>query len=188
MSVTLLGVLHYCFHKGRQRNPPSLVEETSGSFPETSPAGGEAPAGVEVPAGGEAPAGDTGDNAEKASQASPMTLETETDPWERHVLYTRSIESAYKNRKASSEDHDRAIDLSYKYINEFQALKPVVFDRIGDPPRLIPAFKVLAIILEEDGDYDRAVSVCETALANGVDDGTKSGFEGRIQRIFDKKG
>jgi len=109
-------------------------------------------------------------------------------PWERHILYTQAIETAYKNRKASSDDHDMTIDLSERYINEFQNLKPTVFDMLGDRPRVIAAFKLLSIILEEDGDYDRAVELCKAALASGVEDGTKSGFEGRIQRILSRQG
>ncbi|MFO7911047.1 MAG: hypothetical protein R6V15_02680 [Desulfotignum sp.] len=54
-------------------------------------------------------------------------------------------------------------------------------------PKLIPVFKMLDIMLEEDGAYDQAVEVCRTALDNGLEDGTKTGFEGRIQRILKKK-
>jgi hypothetical protein len=54
-------------------------------------------------------------------------------------------------------------------------------------PKIIPVFKMLAIMLEEDGAYDQAVAVCRTALDNGLEDGTKTGFEGRIKRILKKK-
>ncbi|MFO7886537.1 MAG: hypothetical protein R6U68_17130, partial [Desulfobacteraceae bacterium] len=54
-------------------------------------------------------------------------------------------------------------------------------------PKIIPVFKMLAIMLEEDGAYDQAVAVCRTALANGLEDGTKTGFEGRIKRLLKKK-
>jgi hypothetical protein len=36
---------------------------------------------------------------------------------------------------------------------------------------------------EEDGAYDQAVAVCRTAL----EDGTKTGFEGWIERILKKR-
>jgi len=50
----------------------------------------------------------------------------------------------------------------------------------------VPMFVQLAMVLTEDGDYDSAVHVCEKALAWGFDDGTKTGFAGRIDRIRKK--
>jgi hypothetical protein len=196
VSVIVLGILHYCFHKGRWSKP--VEKEAVAASPETSPdhEDGTMEEQETVAASAETPPdheegtlpdpGFRDDNGE-TTEAPMGTLETESDPWQRHLIYTRNIEAVYRKRKASDDAHDRAIDLSEKYINELQDLKPAVFERFGDEPKVILAFKLLTIILEEDGEYDRAVAICQAALANGIDDGTKTGFEGRIGRIFKKK-
>lgn len=156
-SVIFLSVLHYCFHKGRRCRAPE--EETIGTSPETPPVQADAPLTASGLPGHESESG-----------APAETLETASDPWQRHVLYTRDIEAAYRNRKTSRDAHDRAIDLAENYIRELKDLKPAVFDRLRDEPKVILVLKQLAIILEEDGEYDRAVAICQTALANGIDD------------------
>jgi hypothetical protein len=128
----------------------------------------------------------------KADNDSPpeseKTLETASDPWERHLLYLQTIEAAYRGRRTNMEDRSTAIALSHQYLSEFPDLRQAVFDNMTDQdPKIIPVFKMLAIMLEEDGAYDQAVAVCRTALDNGLEDGTKTGFEGRIQRILKKR-
>jgi hypothetical protein len=174
VSVIFLGVLHYCFHKGRRCRMPA-EEKTIDTSSETPPVQADSP----LPA-----SGPPDNEGESGKPANP--LETESDPWQRHVLYTQEIETAYRDRKASRDAHDRAIDLAENYIRELPDLKQAVFDRLGDEPKVISVFKQLAIILEEDGEYDRAVAICRAALANGIDDGTRTGFAGRINRILKK--
>jgi hypothetical protein len=41
----------------------------------------------------------------------------------------------------------------------------------------------MVIVLDEDGRQDTAIAVCELALSLGLQDGTKTGFEGRITRL-----
>jgi hypothetical protein len=115
------------------------------------------------------------------------TLETESDPWERHLLYTRAIEAGYRNRKTDPGAGARVKDLAVRYRDEFGTLGPIVFDRLKDKPRVISAFKLLAMILEEEGDREGAIAVCRSAIAEGVEDGTKGGFQGRIDRILKKE-
>ncbi|MFH1152995.1 MAG: hypothetical protein V1793_04180 [Pseudomonadota bacterium] len=177
ISVTVLGILHHWFHQGRrsQVSEEFAVAAASTGADDVNGDGGEASTRA-------------GDTVAVETRASTGSLETESDPWERHVIYTRSIEAAYRNRKADQSDHDRAIDLSEGYIKEFPDLRQAVLNRLKDKAKVVSAFKLLAIILEEDGDYDRAEAVCRTAIANGIEDGTKSGFEGRIERINKKQG
>jgi len=35
--------------------------------------------------------------------------------------------------------------------------------------------------------FDQAIDICLTALAHGIEDGTKTGFEGRIERLMKKQ-
>ena len=115
------------------------------------------------------------------------SLETESDPWERHLLYTQLIEEAYKNRKTDKENLNRVITLSQKYIDEFPELKQSVFEKLGNKPKIIAVFRMLAITLEGMGEFERAVEICNIALDHGIEDRTKTGFDGRIERILAKQ-
>ncbi|MEX2110724.1 MAG: hypothetical protein WD802_08995 [Gemmatimonadaceae bacterium] len=44
-------------------------------------------------------------------------------------------------------------------------------------------FPKLATVLTEETEYDRAIEVCEFAIAQGLSDGTAGGYSGRIARI-----
>jgi len=57
--------------------------------------------------------------------------------------------------------------------------------RDGELPQ-IPAFQRLAIILEKRGDIPEAIAVCQQALLLGLDDGTKAGFAGRMEKLSRK--
>lgn len=176
VTVTMLGIAHYFFHKGGgpaffQRIKNRLKVRHLWRMIQTRGCPGMTKKRIMIPP----PEGE-------------KTLETESDPRERHLLYLQTIEAAYRGRRTSMDDRSTAIALSHQYLSEFPDLRQAVFDNMADQdPKIIPVFKMLAIMLEEDGAYDQAVAVCRTALDNGLEDGTKTGFEGRIKRILKKK-
>ena len=47
----------------------------------------------------------------------------------------------------------------------------------------MPTFQHYATLLTERGEFDRAIQVCESAIGFGLDDETRGGYEGRIERI-----
>lgn len=115
-------------------------------------------------------------------------LEVDDDnPTDRHFVYNSLIDLYYKQR----DDRDDAIGQCIRFckediesIDEFLDAWMAEYDD-DEPPR-IPAFKRLAIIYEKQGDYEKAIDVCEMAMDRGLDDGTKGGFEGRKQRLQNK--
>ena len=52
-------------------------------------------------------------------------------------------------------------------------------------PRIL-TFQYYATILTEDEKYQEAIDVCKKAIEYNLNDGTQSGFEGRIKRIMKK--
>ncbi len=181
VTVAMLGMAHYFFHKGSAPGTFSKKKDLPGeqiSF--------QKDADPRMP--GHDKEDDSSTGPDDADREDEKSLETESDPWQRHLLYLQKIEDAYRGRRASMDDRKTAIALSRQYLSEFPDLRPAVFDRMQDQdPIVIPVFKMLAIMLEEEEAYDQAEEVCRTALANGVEDGTKTGFEGRIKRIRKKK-
>ena len=99
------------------------------------------------------------------------------------------VEKTYKNRfdpKFSS----LCEEIAWKHFHEVEANMNYIIKEIGGgaPPR-ISTFKLLVNLLNEKGEYAKAIEVCEKALELGLSDGTKGGFEGQIkgmQKLLDK--
>jgi hypothetical protein len=107
------------------------------------------------------------------------------DPWQRHQLYSALVEKAYKQRQHTAE---RVAVLTHgrQYIDEFERIAPVLRAKSSGEPVLAPVFKMMAITLDENQDFDEAIDVCQKALQWDLDDGTKTGFKGRMARIRKK--
>ncbi|MFP4691639.1 MAG: hypothetical protein ACLFMU_06975 [Bacteroidales bacterium] len=112
---------------------------------------------------------------------------TDTNPIDRHFLLQTIVAETYKRRK-EKKYRDLCIEYSEKHIEEFKNRieKPLKADSYGQLPR-ISTFQHYATLLTELGDYDKAIEVCKTAVSYDLDDGTKSGYEGRIERIEKKR-
>jgi hypothetical protein len=213
ITVTMLGMAHYFFRKGSsmQTQPDtgadsgesdtqaSDAHETRAGEPDTSASDIDAPdSGATDTDVSETAVNDDSEDRKAASdlhtepdstalrQKDP-SLDTVTDPEERHRLYTRQIETAYRNRRISEEDLYTAMTLSTQYVEEFDSLKQAVLDTMEETDRIVPVFRMLAIMLEEARAYDQAVDICRQAQAHGIEDGTRTGFEGRIKRLMKKK-
>jgi len=109
-----------------------------------------------------------------------------TDPETRHDLLQKIVEYAYKHR-AEPAMKQRLAEFARVYLNEFPELLPAVERTHPARPLYLPIFKLYAIHLEEENAYDEALRVCRIALDHNLDDQTRTGFEGRIQRIGKKR-
>ena len=103
---------------------------------------------------------------------------------ERHFLYNDLLHCLYKNRRSSSYARSLCEVLARQHIAEWPELELEVRQVLrADDSLWVPAFQILATLLTERGAYEDAIRICEKALKCGLDDGTKSGFPGRIKRI-----
>jgi hypothetical protein len=112
-------------------------------------------------------------------------LAAEDDPIEREIFYGATIEMAHRKHPQV------ALAIGTQYIEEFYRT-PEPFGA-GHPPdgailkRLALLFDPAGYEGDEEytGDLQRAIWVCQFALAFGVtNDGTKSGFQGRLQNLL----
>src|ERR1035441_3584049 len=112
-------------------------------------------------------------------------LEQEDHPIEREIFYGATINMTH------SKHPQVAIAIGTRYIEEFYRT-PEPFGT-GHPPdgailkRLALLFDPASYEEDEEysGDLQRAIWVCQFALAFGVtNDGTKSGFQGRLQNLL----
>jgi tetratricopeptide (TPR) repeat protein len=113
-------------------------------------------------------------------------LEQTDRPAYRHRLLVRIAQSAYTER---TDPKIRKLLFLYArmHVKEYPHYgKSVTEDRQagGASP---PTFKMLAIALEEEGRFDEAIAVSRKALQMNIDDGTKTGFAGRIVRLEKKR-
>lgn len=118
-----------------------------------------------------------------------------------HFLYLQLINHTYSHRK---EPEMRALfmKLATEHVEQFSSIRKELMknfgliqdkeghylDRSGLSQRFphVPTFEHLATVYTEDGEYRKAIDVCEKAIAFGLNDWTKSGYQGRIERINKK--
>lgn len=119
-------------------------------------------------------------------EALMNALSKTTDNVARHDIYHRIIELTYPLRKDETQGKI-FFEYARNYMAEYPKMHPALDAHFqGEWPE-IPAFKKLAIALEEIEAFDEALAVCNLALKYNLDDGTKTGFYGRINRIEKKK-
>lgn len=108
----------------------------------------------------------------------------QTNRVDRHFLLLQLCAATYRDR---SDPSIRAKFLHYArmHMSEFEEIRAPLKRSVGMLPR-VPTFQQLATVLVEDGTYDEAIEICERAKAFGLEDGTQSGYDGRIERIRKK--
>jgi hypothetical protein len=91
------------------------------------------------------------------------------------VVYNKIVKLTYPRRKESKM---RAVFISHadKYVDTFKIKSPV--DSVSEN-----IYKCLAIVLQEDHKFEEALGLCQKAILLGLDDGTKTGYPGRIERL-----
>jgi hypothetical protein len=112
--------------------------------------------------------------------------EEQSPPLDRHRLLSALVKKVYAVR---SQPPMRAKLFAYGqiYMDEFEEMLPQIKAFSEEGTVDAPVFKWLAIAMEEDGKFDEAVSLCRKAMDWKLDDGTKTGFPGRLQRIQKKR-
>jgi len=111
-------------------------------------------------------------------------LSVKTNLVDRHFLLMNIVKETYRNRQ-SPNLRRTMLQVAQMHIDEFQKIKPALIQSTGCLPR-VPTFQQYATVLSEDGNYHKAIEVCQLALKYGLHDGTKGGFEARIAKIRKK--
>lgn len=114
-------------------------------------------------------------------------LSNKTDLFERHLIFQNIVTQTYRRRK-DPEMLKICIEIGEKHLLEFKKIAPVIKKRYGGSLQGVTTFKNLAIVLAEREEYDKAIEVCKMAMSYNLEDGTKTGFKGRLKRIEKKKG
>jgi hypothetical protein len=109
-------------------------------------------------------------------------LTISTNPIDRHFLLLGIVRATYKQR-SNPGMRGLCIQVANQHLSECGEILPALRINSGGFLPSVPTFQHLATVLAEDGEHEAAIKVCEQALSYGLKDGTKGGFEGRIDRI-----
>ncbi|WP_412536989.1 hypothetical protein [Marinobacter sp. MIT932201] len=110
-------------------------------------------------------------------------LAEKTNLVDRHFLLMSLVDQSYKYRKDDPELEKLCAEISEQHIQEFPEIKPALVKSLDGLLPRVTTFQKYATLLTEQNNFDRAVEVCDIAISHGLHDGTKGGFEGRIERI-----
>jgi DNA polymerase III epsilon subunit family exonuclease len=102
-----------------------------------------------------------------------------------HFRLLDNVYETYSERKDPTI-RKLCIENCINHINSIDEILPFLKKEFGKYPH-IPTFQYFATILSEEGEFDKAIQVCEKAISLGLSDNTKTGFQGRISRIKKKR-
>jgi len=118
-----------------------------------------------------------------------------------HFAYLNAINQTY-NRRDEPEARALFMKLALEHVESFGSFKKALLkdfrlqeaepgryqDKDGLSARFphVPIFQYLATVYTEDDEHEKAISVCEKAIAFGLHDGTKGDYQARIERIKKK--
>lgn len=105
---------------------------------------------------------------------------------DKHFLMMHIVKEAYKRRRDDPRMAEICKEIGWQHVNTFSKIKAPLKRSMGLLPH-VTTFEHLATVLAEEGSYDDAIKVCDMALKFGLDDWTKTGYQGRIERIKKKK-
>jgi tetratricopeptide (TPR) repeat protein len=130
-----------------------------------------------------------------------------------HYTYNELIDLCYKRREEGPEWLDLCmkqcledIELFPKFKEEYLQEERARYIELANSPITtkterkkylkeagnvtfnlrVPSFQRLAIIYEKQGKYKEAIDICKLALSYGLEENTKSGFAGRIEKLEQK--
>jgi hypothetical protein len=109
-------------------------------------------------------------------------LSTKSNAVDRHFLLMTIIGQTYLRRN-DPEMRSICKRVARIHIDEFSVIAPVLKRQMDGVLPRVSTFQLFATVLTEDCDFEEAIQICKLAIAFSLEDGTKSGFSGRIDRI-----
>lgn len=103
-----------------------------------------------------------------------------------HFTYNRYIEIYYKKRDIDKKAIEKCVEYCIKDINILPHFLKQWLQEMGPPLPRIPSVDRLRIIYEKQGRYEEAIRICELALKYGLEDNSKHGYKGHIERLKKK--
>jgi hypothetical protein len=107
-------------------------------------------------------------------------------PLDRHHLLSAMVQELYRQRDQPAV-RKQLYDYGDTYVDEFSQFASALKAASDTGEMQVPVFKCLAIAMEEDQRYQDALEICRVAVEWDLDDGTKTGYAGRINRIKKKQ-
>lgn len=126
---------------------------------------------------------------ELAESVFQKSLEAEDDnPTDRHFVYVNWEKLLYKRRDKDPEALEKCIELCKKDIAQVDEVLPKLKRTPNGREINVDyySFRRLAIIYEKQGEYEKAIEVCNKALEHNVFANTKMGWEGRKEKLKKK--
>lgn len=110
--------------------------------------------------------------------------EINTTAENRNNLLYGIVTDTYRLRK-DEKYKNLCLKFSKIHLQEFPELV-LKLRRSSERQLGVPTFQYYSTLLTELGEYEKAIDVCEMAISYNIVDGTKGGYQGRIERIKKK--
>ena len=122
------------------------------------------------------------------------------DIWKKYNEYHEKIDNYYSNFINNGLNQSDLTELE-NYGNKYLEIIPSIVQSLKSEKEINKdtnmnineqiyysyVYKKLALAYEKQGNYQKAIDVCRTSINKGiVDDGTKNGFPGRMEKLKKK--
>ena len=104
---------------------------------------------------------------------------------DRHFFLQQAAECYYKQRDIRPDALEKVEYFCKTDIKVFPVYSRELIREFKTLPRIETVIR-LAILLEKQQRYEEAIEVCNYAIRNHLRDGTKGGFEGRVEKMKKK--
>lgn len=100
--------------------------------------------------------------------------------------YNTLIYFYYRPKFANLNNTQKAKETCVEKINFYKKNKQQLLKTLNVTSINDDSYKTLSIILEKEEKFNEAILICKEAIELGMDDNTKTGYEGRILRLEKK--
>lgn len=107
-------------------------------------------------------------------------------PLSRHHVLTAMVQQLYRD-KDEPAIRKKLYHYGQLYLDEFDGIAPAAIKAAASGEVATPVLKLMAIAMEEDQSYDDALEICRMGIKWDLEDGTKTGFAGRMNRLEKKQ-
>lgn len=100
-----------------------------------------------------------------------------------HYFCEQAASCYYKQRKFRPDAVDLTMYFCLRDIELFPEYAKLMQSQYDYVPPKIMTFQQLAILYEKQGQYQKAIEICDLAMSYGLEDTTQGGYPARVEKL-----
>lgn len=123
--------------------------------------------------------------ADKIIEYAEKEVQHSTSSIDKHFYLQAVADYYYKRIGTKNNAMDKAIEYCHRDVELFPVYRTPLKKNIGELPRIM-TFQRLVMLYEKQEKYIEAIEICKKAIKYNLSDSTKTGYNGRMERLQKK--